>query len=152
MKRVAAAVCAVILAVSSFSTAAQESPREVPEEPYMYVYVRATFADPPGTPKAGEPCRYDWQSPDYFWVTMPYQIIVRNENDTIISVTDVELVYVQPFEDETFFCIFEDQIPLPEASFYGVFINDAYLTTFTPETLPTEPGLFQIDIGKSPLD
>lgn len=141
---------AVLMALLVIGPAgAQEETPEIPDGPYISVFIAETDGPAPGAEvKEGDRCALSWEPANTFFTYMPYQLVMRDGSDQVISVTTIEPTWTQLGSSGGLDCIYDTLIPLPESEYYQVFLNDQYLVTYTPETLPTDPdkGLY-LSIG-----
>jgi hypothetical protein len=143
----------LVISGSGVPVRAQDATPEIPEGPYLPVAVWETGQEVSTSAKEGEGCPLYWNPGGLWWSPEPYQIIVRNETDAIISVTTVDAKYQTLSDDDPeLFCWFEAVIPLPEADFYQVYLNEDLMKVYTPGTLPTDPNRgLTIDVGEDPF-
>jgi len=154
MKRSLLLSVVLALALCIFApVTSQESAPEIPDGPYLPVYVSEVGEKPITGAEAGDFCGIRWSPVGMYWTDLDHQIIVKDETGKTISVTTVEGEYRTLEGSGDLSCVFESTISLPDAGYYTVYLNDQHLVTYTADTLPTDPddGLL-ILLGESPFE
>jgi len=69
----------------------------------------------------------------------PRQVIVRNESDTIIAAWSIEGTWEFPEGRDFLACTWSKEVPVPEATFYTVYLDEQRLTTVNASDFPLGP-------------
>lgn len=67
------------------------------------------------------------------------QIVIRNENDTVIAVRTLDDGVYGQTDNARYECELETNIPVPDATFYTVYLGDERITAYSKDEFPIDP-------------
>jgi hypothetical protein len=139
-----------LLALASVSTALARpwAATTAQDEPSLYVNINELrFGWTPDLP-AGGTCSFTGQ---LFGLlsSVPMHIVVENEEHRTIAVQEVGGTILHNDGEDWYRCDATFDMPLPEAEFYTVRINDVYHSTIPAERVGVSPVLILLESGES---
>jgi hypothetical protein len=81
--------------------------------------------------------------------TVPMQIVVENEDHTTIAARDVGGTILHNEGDDFYRCDATFNLPLPEAAFYTIRVNDVLYSTVAADALPFASVIIVLESGES---
>lgn len=148
MNRLLVVACSLLALVSVSIGVARPWAATAQDERSLYVNItELRFGWTPDLP-AGGTCSFVGQSFGLL-STVPMQIVVEDEEHTIIAVREVAGTILHNDGDDFYRCDATFNMPLPEAAFYTVRINDVYYTTVAAEGLSVASVIIVLESGES---
>lgn len=145
---VALSLLALALAAVPATLARPWQTLTVQDQPSLYVSVtELRFGWTPDLP-AGGTCSFVGQSFGLL-STVPMQIVVENEDHATIAVREVGGTILHTEGDDWYRCDATFDLPLPEAAFYTIRINDVYHSTVAADRVEFSPVLIVLESGES---
>lgn len=148
MNRLLIAVVSLVALASLAFAVARPWSTSAQDDRSLYVNItELRFGWTPHLP-AGGTCGFTGQTFGLL-STVPMHIVVEDESHRTIAVREVGGTILHTEGDDYYRCDATFNMPLPEAEFYTVRINDVYYTTVTQDDLPFASVIIVLESGES---